>query len=51
MRLAHSLQLGAIASFTLAVIALALGESVVATVMFIVAAGGFLLVLILQRRK
>jgi hypothetical protein len=51
MRLARYLQLSAIAAFTLAVIALALGESLAATVMFIVAAVGFLMVLILQRRR
>lgn len=51
MRLMRFLQLGAIAAFTLAVIALALGESLAATVMFVVAAVGFLIVLILQRRR
>ncbi len=51
VRLARSLQLGAIAAFALAVIALARGESLAATVMFIVAAVGFLIVLILQRRR
>jgi hypothetical protein len=51
VRLARSLQLGAIAAFALAVIALARGESLAATVLFIVAAVGFLIVLILQRRR
>jgi hypothetical protein len=51
VRLVRSLQLGAIAAFTLAVIALALGRSVAATVMFIVAAVGFLVVIIVQRRQ
>ena len=50
VRLVRSLQLGAIVAFTLAVIALALGRSLASTVMFIVAAVGFLVVLILQRR-
>ncbi len=51
MRLARSLQLGAIAAFALAVIALALGRSLAATVLFMAAAVGFLMVLILQRRR
>jgi hypothetical protein len=51
VRLVRSLQLGAIAAFTLAVIALALGRSLASTVMFIVAAVGFLVVLIMQRRR
>jgi hypothetical protein len=51
VRLARSLQLGAIAAFALAVIALARGESLAATVLFIVAAVGFLIVLILHRRR
>ena len=51
MRLARYVQLSAIAAFTLAVIALALGESLVATVLFMVAAVGFLTTLILQRRR
>jgi hypothetical protein len=51
VRLARSLQLGAIAAFTLAVIALVRGKSLAATVLFIVAAVGFLIVLILQRRR
>jgi Flp pilus assembly protein TadB len=45
------LHLSAIAAFTLAVIALALGRPLVATVMFIIAAVGFLVTLILQRRR
>jgi O-antigen ligase len=51
LRLMRSLQLGSIAAFTLAVIALALGESVASTAMFTVAAVGFLVVLVLQRRR
>ena len=51
MRFARSLQLAAIAAFTLAVIAFALGESLAATVLFAVAAVGFLGVLILRRRR
>ncbi|HEU4493339.1 MAG TPA: hypothetical protein VFR69_04075 [Rubrobacteraceae bacterium] len=47
----RSIQLGAIAAFAVAVIALALGKSLAATVMFAVAAVGFLIVLILQRRR
>jgi hypothetical protein len=51
MRLMRSIQLGAIAAFTLAVIAFARDESLAATVLFVVAAVGFLIVLILQRRR
>ncbi len=51
MRLMRSLQLGSIAAFSLAVIALALGKSLVSTAMFTVAAVGFLVVLVLQRRR
>jgi multisubunit Na+/H+ antiporter MnhF subunit len=51
MRPARYLHLAAIVAFILAVIALALGESLAATVMFIVAAVGFLTTLILQRRR
>jgi hypothetical protein len=51
VRLARSLQLGAIAAFAVGIIALARGEMVGATVMFVVAAVGFLVVLILQRRR
>ncbi len=51
VRLARSLQLGAIVAFALAVIALALGESLASTVLFVVAAVRFLVVLILQRRR
>jgi hypothetical protein len=47
----RSLQLGSIAAFSLAVIALALGKSLVSTTMFTVAAVGFLVVLVLQRRR
>jgi Flp pilus assembly protein TadB len=50
VRLARSLHLGAIAALTFAVLALASGKQLVATVLFIVAAVGFLIVLILQRR-
>lgn len=51
VRLARSLQLSAIAAFTLAVIALALGKSLEATILFMVAAVGFLAALVLQRRR
>jgi hypothetical protein len=51
VRFAHSLQLDAIAAFTLAIMALALGESLAATVMFVVAAVGFLAVLVVQWRR
>ena len=49
-RLARSLQLGAIAALTLALIAFAQRGSLAATVLFTVAAVRFLIVLILQRR-
>jgi hypothetical protein len=45
------LQLTAIAVMALAVIALALGKNVVATVLFVVAAVGFLATIVLQRRR
>lgn len=51
MRLARSLHLSAIAAFTLAVIAMILGEQRAATVLFAIAAAGFLAALILQRRR
>ena len=51
MRLARSIHLSAIAAFALAVIALILGEHLAATVLFVLAAGGFLATLILQRRQ
>ena len=51
MRLARSLHLAALAAFALAVIALILGEHLVATVLFLIAAVGFLASLILQRRR
>ncbi len=51
VRLTRSLHLAAIAAFILAVIALALGESLASTVLFMVAAVGFLTTLILQRRR
>jgi hypothetical protein len=50
MRLVRSLHLAAIAAFTLAVIAMLLGEQLVATVLFVKATAGFLATLILQRR-
>jgi hypothetical protein len=45
------LQLGSIAAFSLAVIALALGKSLASTVMCVVALVGFSIVLVLQRRR
>jgi multisubunit Na+/H+ antiporter MnhF subunit len=45
------LQLTAIAAVALAVIALALGKNVVATVLFVIAAVGFLATIFLQRRR
>ena len=51
MRLARSLQLGAIIALVIALIAPALGKSLAATVLFTVAAVGFLMVLILQRGR
>lgn len=51
MRLARTLHLSAIAAFTLAVIALVLGENLAATVLFLSAAACFLATLILQRRR
>ena len=51
MRLARSLHLGAIAAVTLALVALAAGKILPATVLFIVAAVGFAIVFILQRRR
>lgn len=51
VRLAGSLQLAAIAAFTLAVIALTLGKDLVATALFFVATAGFLATIILQRRR
>ncbi len=51
VRPARYLHLAAIVAFVLAVIALALEESLVATVLFMVAAVGFLATLILQRRR
>ncbi len=51
MRLARSLYLSAIAAFALAIIAMLLGEHIAATVLFVIAAAGFLGVLILQRSR
>jgi hypothetical protein len=51
VRLARSLHLAALAAFALAVIALIMGEHLVATVLFFMAAVGFLASLILQRRR
>ncbi len=51
MRLARSLHLAAIAAFALAIIAMVLGEQLAATVLFAIAAAGFLAALILQRRR
>ena len=51
MRLARSLHLSAIAAFAIAIIAMVLGEHLVATVLFSIAAAGFLAALILQRRS
>lgn len=51
MRLARTLHLSAIAAFALAVIALILGEHLAATILFLIAAAGFLVTLILQRSR
>jgi multisubunit Na+/H+ antiporter MnhF subunit len=51
VRRVGSLQLSAIAVLALAVIALALGRNVVATILFVVAAVGFLATIFLQRRR
>ena len=51
MRFARSLHLSAIAAFTLAVVAMVLGEHLVGTALFSIAAVGFLVALILQRRR
>ena len=51
MRFARSVHLCAIAAFVSAVIALILGEHLVATIMFTLAAVAFLALLILQRRR
>ena len=51
MRLARSLYLSAIAAFALAVIAMFMKEQLAATVLFLVAAAGFLATLVLQRRR
>ncbi len=51
MRLASSLQLAAIAAFTLAVIAQIVGKNTAATMLFVVAAAGFLATIILKKRS
>ena len=51
MRLTGYLQLAAIAIFTFAVVALVLGKNTVATALFIIAMGGFLATIILQRNR
>ena len=51
MRLARSLHLSAIAAFALAVITLFLGEHIAATVLFVIAAVGFLAAMVLHRRR
>ena len=51
MRRVRSLHLAAIAAFALAIIAMVLGEHLAATVLFLIAAAGFLVTLILQRRQ
>jgi hypothetical protein len=45
------MQLGAVAAFAVAVITVARGEPIAAAMWFVVAAVGFLIVLILQRRQ
>jgi hypothetical protein len=51
VKLARSLLLSAIIAFTVGVIALAPGASLAATVLFVVAAVGFLATLVLLRRR
>ena len=51
VKLARSLLLSAITTFTVGVIALALGASLAATVLFVVSAVGFLATLVLLRRR
>ena len=51
MSFTRSLHLAAIAAFALAVIAMLIGEHLLATALFVVAAAGFLGTLILQRRR
>ena len=51
MRPARYLHLAAIVAFIFAVIALALGEQLASTVIFMAAAVGFLAALVLQRRR
>lgn len=51
MRGVGSLQLIAIAALAFAVVALALGKDVVATILFVVAAALFLTIIFLQRRR
>jgi hypothetical protein len=43
--------LAAIAAFTLAVIAMFMGEQLAATVLFLIATTGFLATLVLQRKR
>lgn len=50
MRVARFLHMSAIVAFALAVVALLLEEHLAATVLFFVAAAGFLATLVLQRR-
>jgi hypothetical protein len=51
VKLARFLLLSAITAFTVGVIALALGASLAATVLFVVAAVAFLATLVLLRRR
>jgi hypothetical protein len=51
VKLARSLLLSAIIAITVGVIALALGASLAATVLFVVSAVGFLATLVLLRRR
>ena len=51
MKLARSLLLCAVTAFAVGVIALALGASLAAMVLFVVAAVGFLATLVLLRRR
>ena len=51
VRLTRFLHLAGIAAFILAVIALALGEQLASTILFMAAAVGFLATLIFQRRR
>ncbi len=51
VRPARALHLAAIAAFALAVVALARGNDLAATVLFALAAAGFLATMVLQRRR